>query len=257
MAQWLGENPWRQGHLLAPESARILELFHLKSPDDTAVMVISHDCDLAQSVETEPICEVIVGRKILRQEGNFANAKSIRRLHLKMSTASDGVAIIELDAGAKGLIEKGSLASHVPDGSFALDVSEGTILRAWLGARYNRASFPDEFDRRLTKEANKAYGKLLKIFKATSDDIIAVFFDVDGGKEVDRAGPDDTYSLAIYLLFSAETDPEKAKRTAAAAAESITKIFREHFLVQHKWQNIELVSCEVTAESECPCVPVI
>jgi hypothetical protein len=215
MAQWLRENPWRQGHLLTLESARSLGLCHSQSPDETAVMVISHDCDLAQEIANEPFCEIVVGRTIGAQDGNFANAKSVRRIHLKITrTPSGGEVVVELDAAAKTAISKERLAIHVPDKSLVLSYNEATKLRAWLSARYRRASFPDEFDRRLTKDAKKVYENLIKIFKATSDDIIAVFFDVDEGAEVNRNGPEDAYELFVSLLYSVDRDPEKAKATA-------------------------------------------
>jgi hypothetical protein len=64
----------------------------------------------------------------------------------------------------------------------------------------------------------------------------------------DRKGPDDAYELSVYLLYSVDRDPEKAKATAMNVAQEITRIFREHFFVQQKWQNIELLSCDVLSE---------
>jgi hypothetical protein len=248
MAQWHRNNPWRQGHLLAAETTRALGLSHSETPSDTAVVVISHDCDLAQDTSAEPNCEIVIGRKIASVDGNFANAKSIRKLHLPFSKGDGTTVPIELEAAAKTAIKKDQIASHLPDASILLHANEATILQAWLAARYRRASFADEFDQRLTKNAKKAYEKLLRIFKATSEDIIAVFFDVDQGAEVIRKGPDDVYELVIYLLYSVDKDPEKAKQAATKAAADITRIFKEQFESGGRWQNIELIDCQPISE---------
>ena len=105
MAQWLRENSWRQGHFITADTARLLGLSHQQSPNETAIIVISHDFDLSQSIEVEPSCEIIVGRKIDHEDGNFANAKSIRRLHLKVLIASGENIIVELDVGGKTTIK--------------------------------------------------------------------------------------------------------------------------------------------------------
>jgi hypothetical protein len=71
MGSWNRLTPWRQGSLLTTEAAGA---FALRSKEDsarTAVMVISHDCDLAQSPEAEPSVELIVGRFIDESDGNF------------------------------------------------------------------------------------------------------------------------------------------------------------------------------------------
>jgi integrase/recombinase XerD len=51
---------------------------------DVAV-VISHDCDLAQLPDAEPMVEVILGKRIDRLDGNYSYAKNTRRLHLSFT----------------------------------------------------------------------------------------------------------------------------------------------------------------------------
>jgi hypothetical protein len=250
MAEWLRENPWRQGHVLTKDCAAELGLKHSENATDTVVVVISHDCDLAQDQAVEKFCEVIIGREIDGKDldGNCANAKNVRRLHMEFSAGSEKITV-ELEANQKLLVDKARLASYQPSDVARLSANEKTILRSWLAARYNRASFPDEFERRLTKGAKKAYEKLVKIFKATGDDLIAIFFDVDKGREIDRDGPDDPYELVIYVLYSVEKDPDKAKAVATGAVEAIRTIFEKEFFVGEKWRNIELASCDAISEA--------
>ena len=62
MAEWNRDTPWRQGHLLGNDAIEALELHHAVAPDQTLVIVASHDCDLAQTSAVEPVVEVVVGR---------------------------------------------------------------------------------------------------------------------------------------------------------------------------------------------------
>jgi hypothetical protein len=81
---WSRETPWRQGHLLTIETIRRLGL--ADSGADTCVVVISHDCDLANAnLTAEPHVEVIVGKIVSKPNGSFAWGKSPRTLHVDAS----------------------------------------------------------------------------------------------------------------------------------------------------------------------------
>jgi hypothetical protein len=83
-AIWTRDTPWRQGHVLTAEAAQALGLSHPESPDSTCVVVISHDCDLANDVlQIEPDVEVIVGRSVPKGDGNYFWAKAPRTLHIE------------------------------------------------------------------------------------------------------------------------------------------------------------------------------
>lgn len=82
MAEWRNE-PWRQGQLLTHEKAVELDLTSGADAVHCAVVLISHDCDIAAKTELEPNIEVIVGRYVNVIDGDFANAKNVRKLQLK------------------------------------------------------------------------------------------------------------------------------------------------------------------------------
>ncbi len=73
---------WRQGDVLSDEAAKALGLQHPESADETYVVVISHDCDLAAIADKEPESEVIVGRRIDKL-GADSYGKTARRLHIE------------------------------------------------------------------------------------------------------------------------------------------------------------------------------
>ena len=81
-------------------------------------------------------------------DGNFTHAKSARRLHLPYKISGE-TTWWELSAPSKTSISKEALADHAPNADALLDGKTKAILRKWLGSRYNRGSFADEFVDRL------------------------------------------------------------------------------------------------------------
>lgn len=251
MADWDRDNPWRQGCLLTPETVQALDIKHHESPEATAIVVISHDCDLAQSCQGEPDVEVIVGRYVDEPQGNFTHAKNLRKLHLPYTRGSQQ-AVVELLANGKRTLPKegqDGLADHQPDMNIKLGPEEQAILQSWLAARYRRAAFPDEFDRRLNEETGLRE-QLAKILKSHGMHIPAIFFDVDEGEEVKRNGADDVYTLSVYLLYSTQNDPDTAETDAQKAKAAIEAAFKKKCVNgKGKWQWIELRECDILADT--------
>jgi hypothetical protein len=245
MATWGRDTPWRQGHVLPNEAAKAAGIL-MESLIDAFAIVASHDCDLAQDANIEPMVEVIVGCRVV-PNGNFTYAKNARRLHLTFSGGTEHLTV-NLEAGHKRQITKDQLSAFEPVDTIKLTPRERNILQRWLAARYRRSAFPDEFDRRLEHTGIRDH--LSKILKQTGDLIAAIYFDVDQGKEVKRTRSDDPYTLAIYLLFSTETDPDGAEQAAERAKHAIRKVFRDKCLSKktETWHDIELVECEAISD---------
>jgi len=246
MAAWDRHTPWRQGHALRNETAVTLGLVRVEEAATAVAMVVSHDCDLTQSPEVEPSIEIIVGGRISAADGNFSHAKNPRRLHLPC-TENGSTIYLDLRARDKRGIRKDDLAAHLPNASMALTPEDRSVLQRWLAARYRRAAFPDEFERRLRETGVDK--RIAKILEPLGTHLIAIFFDVDEGKELERKGSDDLYMLRIDLLYSTERDPVAALDAAEEAASAISGAFRERCFVAGKgWQGLELVSCEPIAD---------
>lgn len=248
MAEWNRETPWRQGHLLGSDAIARLGLVNSIKPENTVVIVASHDCDLAQAPEGEPNIEVIIGRLVTDQDGNCTHAKNARRLHLEFM----GVAVswVEFEATAKVAIDKLKLNDFHPRADLRLSPENQAIFQMWLASRYRRSAFPDEFERRLTSKEFKLHEKITKAVKPHGDLITGVFFDVDRGDDVSREGADDTYTLDITILHASDPDFEAAENAAIAVANAIKTAFEEKlFNPTQTWQNIELSSCEAISES--------
>ena len=245
-AEWNRDTPWRQGHLLGNDAIEALGLCHAVTPEQTIVVVATHDCDLAQDPQFEPTIELVVGC-LANKDGNCTHAKNARKLHIEFAGAAPFWA--EFEATAKVYVDKPQLNRFIPRTDAHLSTDDHAIFQMWLASRYRRSAFADEFERRLTKETKLAE-KIAKVVKQHGELIAGVFFDVDGGEEVKRNGPDDTYSLDITLLHIADADFEKAEKAAQAASDAIKRAFEEKLFEPTKqWQHIELRSCEPLSES--------
>lgn len=242
MATWNRHTPWRQGHALTNETAISLGLVRVEEAPTAVAMVVSHDCDLTQSPEVEPSIEIIIGGRIAVADGNFSHAKNPRRLHLPC-TENGSTIYLDLRARDKRGLPKENLATHLPNANMALTPEGSSILQRWLAARYRRSAFPEEFERRIDETGLDK--RIAKILEPLGTHLIAIFFDVDEGRELERKGSDDLYALRIDLLYSTELDPVAALDAAEQASSAISAAFRDRCFVTGKgWQGLELVSCE-------------
>jgi hypothetical protein len=260
MAQWERSTPWRQGAVLTAEAATAFGLASAQPPGGAAVVVISHDCDCAQSAEQEPNVEVIVGRFLDAPHGNYMHCKNLRRLHLRYSAQDGSDQYVELEPQNRTALKKTAsgekapeLAAYSPNPQLTLKPKEHRVLQRWLAARYDRSAFPDEFDRRLDKETGIAE-KLAKAFKETGKYIPAIFFDVDQGEEKARSGAGDPYELVVTVLYLTDEDTDAAKNAADEAKKRIIEIFRARCREKNaegveEWRWIELQAVEVISDN--------
>ena len=154
---------------------------------------------------------------------------------------------LELAARNKTRVLKNALADEIPNTEFELDPSNRSILQRWLAARYRRSAFPDEFEKRLNESG--ASSRLSKILKPAGQHIRAIFFDVDQGEEVQRNGPDDTYTLSIVLLHTSQPNGDESEVVALKAKEEIESGFEDLFFKKNnRWTEIELQDCTVMSD---------
>lgn len=246
MTEWGRDTPWRQGHLLTSETCKTLGLCHRDYPDRTLVVIATHDCDLAQLPEFEPIIEVIVGKIIEKFDGNLTHAKNSRRLHIEFN--GDVPLLAEFVATDKQRIKKEILSDYLPCTENQFTPENYNIYQRWLASRYRRSAFPEEFERRLKE--TKLASKIAKTLEPLGANIAGIFFDIDGGEEIRRQGSDDPYTLDIYILYSAEPDLMAAAAAAIKAAEIIKQAFTEKlYNLTKTWQHIELRACDVVSET--------
>lgn len=250
MTKWDRNSQWRQGLVIPAESITAIGLTHANIEAPTIAVLVSHDCDITQAPEVEPYVEVIIGNIVAASDGNCTHGKNPRRLHLPCTGGSRKV-IIDLSATAKHAIAKtggDGLGAHHPASDLRFTLAEHNLLQRWLAARYRRAAFPEEFDRRLDRETG-VWNALLKILKPTDRHISAVFVDLDDGEQCERQGVDDCYTLAIYLLYDTADDPDAAETATQTAADQINALFVKKCRTGGNWRWIELVECMSIADT--------
>ena len=248
-ANWTRDTPWRQGHVLTADAIQALGLSHPETPDSTCVVVISHDCDLANdALQIEPDVEIIVGRHLPKGDGNYFWAKAPRTLHIDV-LQNDIAAVVELVATAKRFIPKQALAAFSPDAAYSFPGKSLSALRSWLGIRYNRAAFPDPFVDRLSQ--SKVDKRLAKIIEPVGNLLSAVYFDVDGGQEIDHSDGS-PYELKIVLAYPPGDDPEQAADEVEKLEADIQDLFsKKHFdQATGKWNGVALKQCMSISEDD-------
>lgn len=246
MAEWTRNILWRQGCLFSDEAIRELGLTHPELPSTTVVIVATHDCDLTQHPDREPHVEIIIGRQISVLDGTFTHAKTSRKLHLKFEGSEPLLA--EFVVIEKRSISKEALVNFKPKANTKLSPSDLVTFQLWLAARYRRAAFPDEFEKRLKKA--KLHEKIAKAVKPHGEMITTIFFDVDEGHEIARTDPNEVYILDISLLHATEPDFNFAEAAAKTAKAAIERAFKLKLLDTRSgnWKNIELRYIDVISE---------
>lgn len=246
MPEWRRDTSWRQGHLLTDDAVKALGLIHAEHPEDTVVVVASHDCDLAQLTDREPEVEVIVGFRIQVINGNNTHAKSARTLHITFE--DDAPLSAEFVATEKICVRKDVLINYTPEANKRLSTESLAVFQIWLASRYRRSAFPDDFEQIL--HDSKLDEKIANAVKKHGEILTAVFFDVDEGRE-EKKKPGDVFTLDIYLLHADEPDFFAAEDAAKKAQDAIDRAFKTKLFDKESgvWQNIELRTIEVISEN--------
>ncbi len=249
MAEWTRSTPWRQGSILDQVTLDALRAQSPAVPDADIGIVITHDCDIAASITTEPVIEIVPGRFVEEENGSFTHSKDPRTLHLTIQErTTTAQRVVELKAPGKCPLPKEQLADSVPSTQFALAAKELTILRRWLAARYRRHAFPDTFE----EAFDKVEGKFRDILKGSSNHLRAVLFDLDEDSRATTESGGPYYRLDIYLIYTNQPNHDASHNAAQTAKVKIEKAFRDKYRPAGEWQQIELTSCEVMSDNALP-----
>ena len=158
-------------------------------------VVVSQDCDIVhKETEEEPFIEFIIGK--FSEDKSCKNGKNPRKLHLENNGQ-----ILEFIIHNRFFVKKDSLVGFkVSDVLFELSRDNKKILKKWLGNRYTRAAFPDEFNTRLAK------AKVSKLTeKGISSRVSHIFFEVE-----DRElSSEEIYQLNVMVVVDNSGDVDK------------------------------------------------
>jgi len=208
-ASKISELGWRQGAVLPPSLfAAVQEATGLTFKEgESFPVVVSQDCDVANDRYTqEPDVEIVRGTIIPNQNGNFRYAKSSRTLHT--DCILNGVQRnLELRAQDRRRLDRRLLEQAGPDNKVVLKSEDVGLLGRWLANRFRRASFPDEFDRRLADSGSKK--ALYRLFEKHGADVSAVFLLLRPDTELARK---QEYDLTVWMTVPKHIYDDNTKR---------------------------------------------
>jgi hypothetical protein len=231
---------WRQGHLITEEGALALALSGVAG-SSKRVVVISHDCDLAN--DKEEFVEVIVGETIHKADGNFVGAKNPRCLHLRYNHNTSTALCVELRHTNRKVIPSPTFSQlEAEDSRFSLADDERRVLQQWLAARYGRAAFPNKFEEalRLTVRSKTVEDRIAAITARESAHLVGLFFDL-GENRFSELPSGDPYDLRISVVYDTSKDAVRSREAAEKAASEISALLLEAF---GKPQDAELIAVE-------------
>lgn len=237
--------PWRQGHVVATEDWQAVGFEPLK--ENQFAVVVTHDCDIAAELDVEPRIELIIATRVAKLEGNYAASKNARKLHIPYLYKDEPI-VLELAHRERIAVEKKKLEPTKPVGGPSSSADRKTLQR-WLGARYHRPAFPNNFEERLRTE--KLDEKIAKALDAASVWIEALLFDLkdDCDREIEDAG--EPYTLEILILYSTVKDATEGAKAAQQVRARLQEIFDKLYDKKTKtWRSIELVGCDIVADRE-------
>lgn len=186
-------NGWVQGS--------ILENKDISDIPTGLFFVLTQDCDLIKNSFLEvPKVELLRITRLdeAKVNGNFTKGKNPRKLHIK--TTIDGVnGFYELIINEHYEISRDQLTAIISHSRIPIEIKD-IIIRWWI-AKYNRAAFPDEFNRRWS--SNKFKDKLENKIKPFKEDIEAIYISLHSHEELSE---NEKYRMRI-LIESNSADP--------------------------------------------------
>ncbi len=240
---------WRQGHVLTHADAHSLNLV-VSTQLDKRVVIISHDCDLANQQESKT--EVIIGTIIEKVDPIYARARHPRFLHLTFSNSTGEKAYIQIQHADRREIDRAEFSKiNATVEDFILSTDEKRGLKQWLAARYGRPAFPNAFENRLRKKIkNRTIEQhIAKILEPASEYLIGVFFDFDEQRDCELA-ENEAYILKISIVYDAIEGGIVARQAAENTAEALSQLFDEAYGNPDKTNEIALEACNAVADTQ-------
>jgi hypothetical protein len=168
------------------------------TPDGNFSVVLTQDCDIAQPPLSEPYVEFIVGKQITNKDGNYFNNRNPRVLQIE-----NGGCFFEFSVHNRFFIKKENLKKiDIEKHDISLSSDNKRLLKLWMGRRYTRAAFPDNFNARARKSFTIAD-------KEISKNVNYIYFEVED-REIESL--DEPYKLNIIIVVDSGIPKEEMQK---------------------------------------------
>jgi hypothetical protein len=202
IGQRLYDNGWKTGTFLTEAHVRAIahtlqrsgQEPHALSAGDFLV-VVSQTCDIvASKLDAEPFIEVLLVREKIKLNSTVANLRSTRQLSFRARSHN---AIYEAHATNRFWVPRELFDEFKPEATRFLSFPEAQRLSTWLGLRYTRAAWPNEFVRRLPK-----YTEIEKLLLDIADSIAEIYVAISN-RDVDLPATE-PYVITLFAVMDAD-----------------------------------------------------
>lgn len=198
-------NGWALGKIFSNKSASsICSLIREEHKGDNCIFIaVTHDCSvIIPSLINEPFLEYLAVKQIDKENGQFTNARNIRRLHLEIEQNGE-VAWYEATMAMRGFVCREKIVECLTDDRYSLTTESLNILKRWLANRYISQTFPDRFNQLTNSLVKGSKSPLIKAFNTNVGKAchsIFISLTPDNRDLIE----DESYGVVIALLFRDE-----------------------------------------------------
>lgn len=235
---WSRNISWRQGSVLAQKDFQAVGLTNETNAD--LAIAISHDCDIANNLDTEPAVEFIFACIIEQHNGNYTYGKNPRTLHLDYTHGEKQV-FLALIASKKVMVQKNVIESIQPDETYKLTHSSPQILQNWLATRYRRHALPNSLVERL----RPVFEYIEKEGKKNSSGILSFQLSYD---PTDELPPKEKYELWLNIVYT--TDKAEYGAMVQQIAHRLATEFPKLLEKTKDSGTVDLRQCKAFSEME-------
>lgn len=222
------QSGWTQGSVLPPELTAYVQLSPgaetaaggNAGPDGPWYVLVTQDCDIVYGdCVTDPVAEVVLATKIAQLDTEYENLRDPRVLHVMLTGADGPPQPTEIKARNRGFLDRVRLLTAAPASTLRADSAAMRRIAGFLGRRYQRTAWPEEFDRRF----KSAKGKLAKILRTRHDVLLDIVLSIDP-----RTGPhaNSPYEASLWVVIQDEFADRNAQETQGTKTQILDDVRR-------------------------------
>jgi len=231
---------WRQGSVFTLQASMPIIVANRERisvpqftiPDDSRLILVSHDCDVVHPGPHEPrieVCPAVRLNGVL--SGNFTGTRNPRRLHIEL--AVDGTPHgYELRAPTRFPLPREILQESAPDANVRITTKHHRHFCHWLAKRVRRTALPTAFDQRVPSGTRSA---MRSVLHPLADSVDSFLIAIDPRDEELR--PDQNYAVQVVALMDAADFADQQRREAVEGAMHELQNMLDHC------DGIELEAC--------------